>query len=478
MQTPEPHETPEAATPDASAEDRPGVDALLQAGARGDRAAFSAFYDATVPWVHGMAVAMSPSEDDAADATLQTYLTAWEEAGEAELDLSDQDDPAERERRVFAWLGALCHRVMVGRLRASGRHAARSRVGGPAEPPAELVGTVDPAAFEAVRLAWLGGFTDAQVAEALDRPRDETRTLLRDGVQQLVAARRTAHADGGTPAASPADAGHPALGSSVAEDMDAGRGAELADLSALHTLDVADHTAAAAAAQTRGPGELARWRTRVDAGRRALVWAFRDVVAEPPSALLDTLLARLPAQDEGLALVADRRAPRHPVDRLRAVKIALLSLLGLAVLAVGVYAAWSQFSADGIAHRVREADDLYTTSEYPATGGGVMQGFLSAEENSGFVRVDGMPQLEKGRTYQVWIYPQDGSAPSSLGTYRADEFDEPVSFRGLDRFAAVSMTEEPAGGSDEPTAEDVLLGLDLHPTSTLGPQYGGKPSGN
>lgn len=478
MQTPEPHETPEAATPDAPAEDRPGVDALLQAGARGDRAAFSAFYDATVPWVHGMAVAMSPSEDDAADATLQTYLTAWEEAGEAELDLSDQDDPAERERRVFAWLGALGHRVMVGRLRASGRHAARSRVGGPAEPPAELVGTVDPAAFEAVRLAWLGGFTDAQVAEALDRPRDETRTLLRDGVQQLVAARRTAHADGGTPAASPADAGRPALGSSVAEDMDAGRGAELADLSALHTLDVADHTAAAAAAQTRGPGELARWRTRVDAGRRALVWAFRDVVAEPPSALLDTLLARLPAQDEGLALVADRRAPRHPVDRLRAVKIALLSLLGLAVLAVGVYAAWSQFSADGIAHRVREADDLYTTSEYPATGGGVMQGFLSAEENSGFVRVDGMPQLEKGRTYQVWIYPQDGSAPSSLGTYRADEFDEPVSFRGLDRFAAVSMTEEPAGGSDEPTAEDVLLGLDLHPTSTLGPQYGGKPSGN
>ena len=102
-------QTPDASEPHADRPDdagQPALDTLLRRSAEGDRAAFSAFYDATVPWVHGMAVAMSPSEDDAADATLQTYLTAWEEAGEAELDLSDQDDAAERERRVFAWLGA------------------------------------------------------------------------------------------------------------------------------------------------------------------------------------------------------------------------------------------------------------------------------------------------------------------------------------------------------------------------------------
>lgn len=473
MQTPDAPETPET----APADERPGVDALLRVSARGDRAAFSAFYDATVPWVHGLASAMFRSPEDAADATLETYLTAWEEAPDAARDLSDLDDDAERERRTFAWLGVLGHRVMAGRLRAQDRPAGSpAEVGGPAEPPADLTDAVDADAFEAVRLAWLGGLTDEQVAEALGRPRDETRTLLRDGVQQLMAARRAAHAEADAPAA-PVPADRPALGSSVREDLDAGHGGELADLSALHALDAAGHATASSAAQDRGAGESARWRTRVDAGRRALVWAFRGVVAEPPSALLDTLLSRLPAQDEGLALVEERRAPRRPVDRLRALKIALLGLLALLVLAVGAYAAWSQFSADGIAHRVREADDLYTTSEYPATGGGSMQGFLSADQNSGFVRVDGMPQLEKGRIYQVWLYPQDGSAPSSLGTYRADEFGEPISFRGLDRFAAVSMTVEPAGGSDEPTAEDVLLGLDLQPTSTTGPQYGGKPSG-
>ena len=120
MDTTDAHETPAPALEEQggrSPSDPLTVDALLRQSARGDRASFSAFYDATVPWVHGMAAAMFRSPRDAAEATLQTYLAAWEAAPEAELDLSEKDDAAHRERLVFAWLEVLAHRVMTGLLR-------------------------------------------------------------------------------------------------------------------------------------------------------------------------------------------------------------------------------------------------------------------------------------------------------------------------------------------------------------------------
>ncbi|MDY6055883.1 anti-sigma factor domain-containing protein [Micrococcus sp.] len=471
MQTPDPRDAADASPTPAEADATPAVDALLHRSAQGDRASFSAFYDATVPWVHGLAAAMFARPQDAAEATARTYLTAWEEAGEAELDLAEQDGPHERERRVFSWLGVLAHRVMTDLIRSGTLPApARAPEHRPAALPEELAGQVRPEAYDAVRLAWLGGLTDAQTAERLGLPLDRARTLLRDGVRELVAAERAAH---GRPAAETPQA--PALGATVQEDAAAGRGAELADLSALHALDTAGHTAAVSAAQGRGAGELALWRSRVSAGRRAVAWAFRDVVAEPPSALLDEVLGRLPAQDVGMELVEEHRAPHPPQDRRRPLKVALMLLLGLMVIAAGVWALWSQFTPGGIQHRVVGADDLYTTSEVPARGGGSVQGFLSKHENSGYLLVSGMPQLPEGQAYQVWLYPEDGTAPASLGVWDDSDLDGPVTFRGLDGFAAASITVEPADGSEVPTGEP-LLGLDLDPAASVGPQYGGRPS--
>lgn len=476
MQTPDAHATPDSAggTPSGSLT----VDALLRRSAQGDRASFSAFYDATVPWVHGMASAMFRSPRDAAEATVRTYLTAWEEAPEAELDLSEQDDASHRERLVFTWLEVLAHRVMTGLLRSPSAplpDRAGAAEHGDAPLPEDLVGRVEPAAFEAVRAAWLGGATAAGLGASLGVPREEARTRLRDGVRDLVAAHRALgrDLDSPNPPPAPRTASVP-LGADVREDLEGGRGAELADLVAVHALETPEHTATLAAVHGRGSGELAVWRSRVDAARRAVTWAFRSVVAEPPSTLLEELLTRLPAQDVGVALVGGEAGPRG-TDRRRPLKIALLALLALLVLAVGVWAAWDQFSRPGIAHRVAQADDLYTTSEYPAQHGGTLQGFLSAEQNSGYVTVHGMPQLQPGQAYQVWLHPEDGSAPASLGQFQADEFQDPLTFRGLDRFAALSLTVEPDSGSDVPTSE-FLVGVDLDPASHAGPRYGGQPT--
>lgn len=476
-------QTPDASEPHADRPDdagQPALDTLLRRSAEGDRAAFSAFYDATVPWVHGLAEAMFGPGDDAAAATVRTYLTAWEEASEAGLDLSEQDDATHRERQVFTWLEVLAHRVMTSLRRASGPARAagvdRSGPAGPAALPEDLVDRVDPDAFEAVRLAWLGGCTDREVADRLGLPADRARTLLRDGVRQVVAARRDLTQDAARPSA-PAPTTGPALGAGVREDVDAGRTLELADLAAVHALDTAGHTAAFSAVQRRG-GELARWRSRVDGARQAVAWAFRPVTAEPPSALLDEVLRRLPAQDVGMDLIGDESAPAGPPrDRLRWLKVTALVLLAALVLGVGGWTVWSQFTRPGIVHRIDQSKDLFTTSEYPAQDGGTVQAFLSREQNSGYLMISGMPQLSEGQSYQLWLYPSDGTAPASLGTFDANGFGEPVTFRGLDRFAAMGISVEPSSGSEVPTSEPVV-GVDLDPTAQTGPRYGGRPSNN
>ena len=85
----------------------PALDVLLRLSAEGDRAAFAAFYDATVPWVHALSRSVLASERDAAEATALVYLTAWEEAAEADLDLTEDDDVRRRDRTVFTWLEVL-----------------------------------------------------------------------------------------------------------------------------------------------------------------------------------------------------------------------------------------------------------------------------------------------------------------------------------------------------------------------------------
>ena len=91
----------------------PPLDVLLRLSADGDRAAFAALYDATVPWVHALSRSVLASPEDAAEATALVYLPAWDEAPGADLDLTEDDDVRRRERTVFTWLEVLAHRVVT-----------------------------------------------------------------------------------------------------------------------------------------------------------------------------------------------------------------------------------------------------------------------------------------------------------------------------------------------------------------------------
>ncbi|GLC25117.1 anti-sigma factor [Roseisolibacter agri] len=71
-----------------------------------------------------------------------------------------------------------------------------------------------------------------------------------------------------------------------------------------------------------------------------------------------------------------------------------------------------------------------------------------------------LPQLPKGRTYQLWGIPQGGT-PRSLGTFDAGPVGVTRAlFRtGADApLALAAITEEPTGGSPQPTSAPLLAG--------------------
>jgi anti-sigma-K factor RskA len=89
------------------------------------------------------------------------------------------------------------------------------------------------------------------------------------------------------------------------------------------------------------------------------------------------------------------------------------------------------------------------------------QGQLIADPNdqSAVLLITGLPPLEPGRTYQVWLI--DGGAPVSVGLLTVDENGQGVfvvdSNQTIGSYNSLGISIEPEGGSQEPTGEIVVL---------------------
>ena len=88
------------------------------------------------------------------------------------------------------------------------------------------------------------------------------------------------------------------------------------------------------------------------------------------------------------------------------------------------------------------------------------QGQLIANPNdqSAVLVISGLPPLEPGRTYQVWLI---GEAPVSAGLLTVDENGQSVlivtSEAAIGSFNSLGISIEPEGGSTAPTGEIVVL---------------------
>jgi hypothetical protein len=92
-----------------------------------------------------------------------------------------------------------------------------------------------------------------------------------------------------------------------------------------------------------------------------------------------------------------------------------------------------------------------------------MQGIFiwSEEERIGTLYVAGMPPLESGRAYQLWLMREEGTVAASLGVFRVDaegaatlvfESAEPIA-----SFSDIGISIEPLGGSPQPTTPNVAV---------------------
>jgi RNA polymerase sigma-70 factor (ECF subfamily) len=182
---------------------RPETDArdqrLLASVARRDERAFAELYDLYAPILFGLLLRILHSRAEAEDVLQEVFLQVWQQA--------PSFDPARG--RPFTWLVTLARSRAIDRLRAvesRERTAQRSAEDSPAgEPASAKEGAADELALQGERaeivrgalaqlseeqrstllLAYLGGLSQAEIAEQTGQPLGTVKTRTRSGLKKL-----------------------------------------------------------------------------------------------------------------------------------------------------------------------------------------------------------------------------------------------------------------------------------------------------
>jgi len=268
------------------------------------------------------------------------------------------------------------------------------------------------------------------------------------------------------------------FGDTVAMDLAAGRAVDLAELYALDAVTEQERDAIDRYISTAPEPERLAFLERVRHSREALVRTFR-AEEEPPSDLLQRIIAQLPAQSPGrdglsgeepqptvggaapapqqrpldeLAQARKRREERRGPSGTRRwlIGVAAAAAIALGGVGVGAYLA----DQNDPVNQVARATDLREASVNVA-GGGKATLLISASEDAAVVKMSGVPAPPAGKVYQMWLIPKDGSAPVSQGLMDEQALSKPAVVQGIHSAASLGITVEPAGGSKAPTLPTV-----------------------
>ena len=77
--------------------------------------------------------------------------------------------------------------------------------------------------------------------------------------------------------------------------------------------------------------------------------------------------------------------------------------------------------------------------------------------DSAVLEVDRLPVQRRGRVYQTWLQRGMQIEPSSLFVVNKDGSGSAAVTGDLDGVEAIMVSEEPAGGSEQPTTKPVLI---------------------
>jgi RNA polymerase sigma-70 factor (ECF subfamily) len=166
---------------------------LLRAVGRGDDAVFAQLYDLVAPRIFGLVQRVVRNPAQAEEVTQEVFVEVWRTA--------PRFDP--RLGSASAWILTLAHRRAVDRVRSAQAATEREQRAPAAEPPPydvvieEVTGRLERQQVrrclqgltdlqrEAITMAYYGGRTYQQVADALDLPLPTVKTRMRDGLIRL-----------------------------------------------------------------------------------------------------------------------------------------------------------------------------------------------------------------------------------------------------------------------------------------------------
>lgn len=144
----------------------------------------------------------------------------------------------------------------------------------------------------------------------------------------------------------------------------------------------------------------------------------------------------------------------------RNVALGAAALLVVGLLSWNVLLQGNVQDLRGEVEEARTADRAQETREIELGGTWAEQGaraeVTAIEDDRAILVVEDMPSMPENRTGQVWVIHDDEPEPSGLLEQSGDTAAAPITI-SLKDADAIAVTVEPAGGSDEPTSDPVLV---------------------
>jgi RNA polymerase sigma-70 factor (ECF subfamily) len=170
------------------------LESLIEASAAGNRAAFSALYDAAAPQLFGLALRILKRRDWAEDVLQEALISAWRNAGNYRRELGSGK----------AWLTVILRNRALDRLRREA--TARLEPSGDAMPDVEdpspsaldltisgesgrrlmaCLEQLEEVQKRAILLAYFDGLTHEELAARIASPLGTVKSWIRRGLQRL-----------------------------------------------------------------------------------------------------------------------------------------------------------------------------------------------------------------------------------------------------------------------------------------------------
>lgn len=217
----------------------------------------------------------------------------------------------------------------------------------------------------------------------------------------------------------------------------------------------------------------------LQSGAAALPYAASPV--PPPAHVKESLMRRVTSETRAREGASPRTASQPDRGAFRFENIFRVLSLGAAAIAIfwafilnaqvarletriaalNEQVAGQSKSLDELIRSLPQTDRVITVALRGTEAQPRAQGQLIADprEKSAVLVISGLPPLEGGRTYQVWLI--DGGGAVSAGLLTVDERGQSVlivtSPEDIGSFKSLGISIEPEGGSPAPTGEIVVL---------------------